>query len=164
MGRDWNKKRKESNDIPKQKQRKSFSKMKHPKKSVDYYDSSYITTLSGIEIHSNPKIKASPAEKRIRAFLKQNNIDYIREANIGGKFRYDFLLPKLMFLIEYDGEAYHRHPNQITNDKNKTDFAVEKGFTLFRFNKKHWGNLELHLEKLIWQYVMETRYPLIKAA
>jgi very-short-patch-repair endonuclease len=43
-------------------------------------------------------------------------------------------LPKFNLLLEYDGEFWHRLPNQIENDRLKNLIASKCGYKLVRIN------------------------------
>lgn len=125
---------------------------------IDNFKKNYIRTIDGVEIYAYPHFKPSEPEKRIRNYLRRKEIEYIREVNIGGEFRYDFLLPRFKFLIEYDGQKYHDSPSAMLNDQKKDKLAEQKGFVLFRLHKAHWKKLEQHVEDIILRGILERMY------
>ena len=58
-----------------------------------------------------PKCVASKGEKAIMEYFKTTNINYIKEHKIDGfKYRFDFYIPELNVVVEYDG---HHHFKSI---------------------------------------------------
>lgn len=65
------------------------------------------------EIHMTgsgcPICNISKGEQKIAKFLSYNNIDYIKEFKFkGSEYRYDFYLPDLNMIIEYDGVQHFK--------------------------------------------------------
>lgn len=101
-----------------------------------------------------PKCMESHGEQHIRNFLTSIDIEYIREKTFPdlkhkGRLRFDFYLPTLNLLIEYDG-VQHFEPMQrkgmtyqqaLNNfqanklrDNMKNEYCKAKGITLIRFS------------------------------
>jgi len=94
-----------------------------------------------------PTCCESNGENKIRTFLNENNIKYIKEKKFSNcinvkELPFDFYLPEYDVLIEFDG-VQHFNPinyfggidalnNQIINDKIKNDFARVNNFHLLR--------------------------------
>jgi very-short-patch-repair endonuclease len=72
--------------------------------------------------------------------LISNNIKFIREVEFDKcvnpktkqKLRFDFYIPSLNCLLEYDGLKYHSSKDQIYRDSIKNRFAKNNGFILIR--------------------------------
>ena len=89
----------------------------------------------------------SKGEEKIAFILRSNNIAYEAEKTFidlqKGKYRYDFYLPYLNILIEFDG-AQHLEFNQYFHknrqgfiqsqgrDRRKNSYALERGIPLYR--------------------------------
>lgn len=124
------------------------------------YGHEWETTISHRNVEGNgcPICLESKGEKKIRAYLENNKIDFIPQKMFkglkglgGGNLSYDFYLPKMNMLIEYQGKqheeftvgihkAMHDFKKQESHDRRKREYA-----------KKH--NLFL-LE--IWYFQFET--------
>ena len=108
----------------------------------DYSESNYINNVEPVKIickkhgpftqepyshyrgHGCPICKSSKGEFRVRNFLIDKKIEYKRQYQFkGSRYKYDFYLPKLNILIEYDG---------IQHFKAVKFFGGEKGFILTR--------------------------------
>ncbi len=101
---------------------------------------SHLSSNSGCPICSSSK-----GEIKIYDYLKKHKINFISEYIIphtDRQFRYDFYLPDLNILIEYDG-IQHFIPidffggkigleKRISSDKDKTILAKKEGFKLIR--------------------------------
>lgn len=118
-----------------------------------------------------PKCRKSYGEELIKQFLILNKIEYIRQYRLpvfktkGLKLRYDFYLPKLNILIEFDG-IQHFIPIEkwggLENlrktqmrDEIKNKFARTYNIPLLRISYKDESNAEKMLIKFIscyWQY------------
>lgn len=108
-----------------------------------------------------PLCNESKGEKKITYYLKNNNIQYVRQH----KFKecrnikplsFDFYLPQYNICIEFDGKQ-HYTPNkyfgghdaylkQKKRDNIKDDFCNKNGIKLFRIN--HNDNVETKLNEL----------------
>lgn len=110
-----------------------------------------------------PLCKISKGEDIIYRFLIKNKIEYKREYKINNyNFRYDFYLPKLNILIEYDGR---QHFDPIKNfggleglkitqkrDHIKNKLAKKYGYTLIRLNYKQFNTLKERLVLILTKY------------
>nr|DAX15726.1 MAG TPA: restriction enzyme [Caudoviricetes sp.] len=117
------------------------------------------------------KCCGSTSEEIIKQFLVLNKIEYIRQYRLpmfktrGLKLRYDFYLPKLNLLIEFDG-IQHFVPIEAwggleyfktvqTRDELKNKFAKIYDIPLLRISYKNKDNIEKLLINFIsyyWQY------------
>ena len=85
----------------------------------------------------------SKLETAVAILLKENNIQYIREKTYedlrGGKFRYDFYLPKLNTIIEVNGQQHYYEVwggrtgllKQQENDRRKISYALANKIIMF---------------------------------
>lgn len=102
--------------------------------------------------------RGSLGEAKIKEFLEHNGIDFIQQFMFDGYlFRYDFFIPELKMLIEYDGEQHFRPVEYFggeeafkrlqSNDRKKNKLAKEKGYLLMRISYKYFDMLEVHLAR-----------------
>ena len=85
----------------------------------------------------------SSYEEQVALILKKEHIKFQREKTYSdlkhGRYRYDFYLPTINFLIEIDGQ-YHFFPirgeqelkNQREHDRRKNSYALAHNIQLFR--------------------------------
>lgn len=110
-------------------------------------------------------IKSSIGEKNIEAILKENNISYEKEKTFlnfnypdtGGKPRFDFYLPELNRLIEFDGKQHYidtgwknQHINfKIRQEQDilKNDYTKSNKIDLVRI--PYWERDNITIEMLI---------------
>lgn len=89
-------------------------------------------------------------EKRIMQTLKDSQIDYIfqfRPENYS--MIYDFYIPNMNLLIEFDGVYWHSLEKVKERDREKTQYANKNGYNLLRFNENNLDSFEsLILEKI----------------
>ena len=104
----------------------------------------------------------SKGSRKIKEILTENNIDFTQEkrfndlifSDTGYKARFDFFLPKLNCLIEYDGrQHYHIGQGVYDNlekfnktkehDEIKNAYAKEKGITLIRIPYTEYNNITI---------------------
>lgn len=110
-------------------------------KDKDTIDRMRRNTLKQIE---NGKLYRSNTyiEKKVKEFLTEQKIEF-KHQYLLGYWSYDFFIPKNN-LIEIDGNYWHGKPGlyknlngtqikNIQNDKRKTEYAMQKGYTLKRF-------------------------------
>ena len=69
-------------------------------------------------------------------------------ANTNGYFRFDFYIPSINLVIEYDGE-HHNEEYFIWSDDVKNKFLQKNNVGLKRLNKKHFYNLRKEIRKLV---------------
>ena len=92
-----------------------------------------------------PICNGSISEKEIAWFLLYNNIDFIKEYSIPNskyyRYRYDFYIPSMNLLVEYDGIQHYialadwlepELEKKRERDRRKTQMAIDYGYTLFR--------------------------------
>ena len=121
--------------------------------------------ISGI----GKSVEPSFAENLIRNTLNSLNIEHVTEVSFYGlKFdtghyaRFDFYIPKMNLVIEYDGKEYHNTKDVKKRDKIKTLFCKNNGIGLIRLNKKHYSNIEVEILKAVKLHNTPTEQPKIK--
>lgn len=66
--------------------------------------------------------------------LKKTFKDLIWQYRIDGYHRvYDFYIPSLNIIIEYDGDYWHREEKYIKKDIKDTEKAIKEGYSIFRY-------------------------------
>lgn len=104
--------------------------------------------------------KSSLGEARVRKFLEANGIEYRDQFKIDGySYRYDFYLPDLNLLIEYDGEQHYRPVEFFggeeyfrktrERDQDKNFLAKTLGFRLIRIPFRSFDVIESFLSRAI---------------
>ena len=119
--------------------------------------------ISGI----GESVEPSFAENLIRTALNSLNIKHVTEVSFYGlKFdtgnyaRFDFYIPKMNLVIEYDGKEYHNTKEVKKRDRIKTQFCKSNGIGLIRLNNKHYANIEVEILKAIKLHNTPTKQPL----
>lgn len=121
--------------------------------------------IEGKHIHNIPKWFSAPisslhspsqAEIKISEQLIKYPIKWYNEVSFegfktenGGYYRFDFYIPSLNILIEYDGEKYHSTKEAIAKDKIKTEFCKTYSIKLVRYNKQHYYNIDTQIAGLL---------------
>lgn len=106
------------------------------------------------------RCSSSLGEAKTRLFLELRGIRYKDQYKVEGyPFKYDFYLPDLKILIEYDGEQHFRPIEyfggektfklQQRLDKKKDNIAEEEGLYLIRIPFTEYSNLEEFLSRAI---------------
>ncbi len=98
----------------------------------------------------------SKKEEKIEYLLQSANITYTREktfTDLGlGQMRFDFYLPSLNCLVEYDSmlhfkqiPKFHKTRKSFThaqeNDRRKNSFALARGIPLYRIPEWEFNNI-----------------------
>lgn len=111
----------------------------------------------------------SKGERQIRLFLKKKKIDFIIEKRFHDcknkrSLPFDFFLPSMNLLIEYDGkqhfepvqfknmtkeQAYNQFLSTKTNDSIKTNYAQRQDIKLLRISYKQYQIIDSILEENI---------------
>jgi len=120
--------------------------------------------------HGCPICNVSKGELKIIEFLKNNKIEYItqktfdecRNPKTNQKLRFDFYIPHIDLLIEYDGEQHFKSGitrNFIITDEDleytkykdgiKSEYAKQRGIKLIRIKYTEFKNIFSILEKEI---------------
>lgn len=105
-------------------------------------------------------INYSIGEKNIENLLQENNINYIREYKFQdfGQYRYDFYLPDLNRLIEFDGKQHYFEcggswdendnlEQRQSRDKVKNQYAISHNIDLIRI--PYWKRDSITIEMLL---------------
>lgn len=74
----------------------------------------------------------SPMEDLFKSELKQNNINFERQKEIG-RFKVDFFFSGADLIVEIDGEKYHSSPEQREKDRKRDSILMKKGYAVLRF-------------------------------
>lgn len=164
-------------------------KKAHPANAYDYSNANYIGSKKHIDLKCNkcsgtfsvlavnhrkgqgcPKCASSKGESAIMSFLDEYNISYEKEKSFPnlkdkGLLRYDFFIPTMNILIEFDGiqhykpikfngmdeeKALQKHKEVIKRDNLKNKYAIENGFLLKRIGYKQIENVDIILKKLFF--------------
>jgi len=111
-----------------------------------------------------PNCKRTKGEKRIGMILEENNINFIREYRFKDcKYKntlpFDFYLPELNILIEYDGKQHYEPVPHFggekafqetqERDKIKTEYCLENNIELIRIPYWNFYNIEEVLKPVI---------------
>ena len=115
-----------------------------------------------------PLCASSSGEKKLVLLFKKYSITFMREFSIYGYlYRYDFYLPDLNILVEYDG-LHHFKPIKFyggedffkkvkESDKAKNLLADAKGYDLIRIPYTRLDNLEDYLLTQLRRYIKYRR-------
>lgn len=106
------------------------------------------------------RCRSSLGEAKVKLFLELRGIRFKDQYKIEGyPFKYDFYLPDLGILIEYDGQQHFRPIEyfggektfrlQQRLDKKKNELAKDKGYDLIRIPFTEYHNLEEFLSRAI---------------
>ena len=115
----------------------------------------------------------SKGEQLIESILENENVRYQQEKIFtdlrNGKMRFDFFLPELGILLEYDGEGHFQqikkfYKNQQEfnhakqNDRYKNSYALSRGIPLYRI--PYWDINKITTLNDITQpqYLVQTRW------
>jgi very-short-patch-repair endonuclease len=101
-------------------------------------------------------------EKRISLWFKKHNIFFVEQKtfedlNVSKPLRFDFFIPSLNLLVEYDGQQHFRPAFGNENferikeyDCLKNNFAITHNINLLRISYKQKKNYETILQKAIF--------------
>ena len=106
----------------------------------------------------NPKgtVNGSRGEEKIKNILERYNIEYLSEFTFEdcryiNKLPFDFYIPSLNILIEYDGEHHFKEighynkeqfKNTLRNDNIKNNYALNNKISLIRIPYTDYNNIE----------------------
>lgn len=79
----------------------------------------------------------SVKEKEIRDILKGMNLRFYREVSFDMVKRFDFYIPLIDLVIEYDGGQHFNDLYQIKNDIEKEKILKRNNVKFIRYNKTH---------------------------
>jgi very-short-patch-repair endonuclease len=104
----------------------------------------------------------SAAEWQIINQLSLYNVEWYREVEFAdnkssdyGYYRYDFYLPTLGLVIEYDGVSSHATEKRKTADAAKNRFCKTAGLRMIRYDRTHFYRMSAVIEKLMMEYNIE---------
>ena len=107
----------------------------------------------------NPEIAMSPAEAMIAGILSMYKVEWYREVSFHnfrssdyGYYRFDFYIPSLKLVIEYDGKMFHNSPERRLVDQVKTEWCIANGLTVNRYTSKEYYSMATHIDKLMLSY------------
>lgn len=87
-------------------------------------------------------------EKEIMKVLKKSKLDYIFQFRPKDfSMIYDFYIPKMNLLIEFDGVYWHSLPEVKERDMKKTGYADKNNYILLRFNENNLINFQDAISK-----------------
>lgn len=108
-----------------------------------------------------PSCNSSKGENTIEIFLKDNNIEYLREYRFDNckdkrKLPFDFYLPNMNCIIEFHGDQHYNSyeyfgglktfENIQRRDKIKQDYCLENNIKYVEINKDNIDNLKYLLD------------------
>jgi hypothetical protein len=111
-----------------------------------------------------PICRSSKGEIKILNFLKNNNIEFIKNKKFKNcKFKnelpFDFYLPKYNTCIEYDGELHFKEVEKFggidklkyykNNDEIKNKYCLDNDINLIRINYDKFNDIESILKTII---------------
>lgn len=100
------------------------------------------------------RVEPSYSERMIMKRLKNEKFRFMQEVCFtscrspatGNHLRYDFYLPDMNILIEYDGKAYHEGEHVVERDAVKTKYARDFNIKLIRISGL--TNIDVAINKL----------------
>lgn len=109
------------------------------------------------------RCRGSTGENRIAKFLENNEIDFVSQFKLDGyRYRFDFLIPELNMLVEFDGEQHARpipffggveaYEQRKLNDEKKNQLAKKYGYLMVRISHNHFAEVEKYLLRTIDRY------------
>ena len=101
--------------------------------------------------------KPSPVESYIAKILKELDVEFFTEVSFQGLVfesiicfpRFDFFIPDLGLIIEYDSRKFHSKPQQIARDHIKTNFCIQHGISIIRLKTKDYKQLPEKITEII---------------
>lgn len=79
----------------------------------------------------------SSKEGEIHRILKSTNLTFYREVSFDLRKRFDFYIPLIDLVIEYDGGQHFNNFGQMDNDIEKEKMLTRLGVKLIRYNRTH---------------------------
>lgn len=90
------------------------------------------------------RLSKSPKEAEIAKILNGENLRYYREVSFDNRKRFDFYIPVIDLVIEYDGRQHFTEFKEINNDITKELLLQSLGIKYIRYNKTH--NLKTQIQ------------------
>ncbi len=115
----------------------------------------------------------SKGEQLIKSILENENVRYQQEKIFtdlrNGKMRFDFFLPELEILLEYDGAQhfqqiikFHRIQQEFNhakqNDRYKNSFALAHGYRLYRIPYWEMDNIKTFSDIIQEKFYVTTQW------
>jgi len=76
----------------------------------------------------------SQGELKLLVRLREAVGEVIHQFTVPNYHRvYDFYIPSLNLIVEYDGDYWHREDKYLAKDVKDTDKAIKRGFNVFRY-------------------------------
>lgn len=115
----------------------------------------------------------SKGEQLIKSILENENVRYQQEKIFtdlrNGKMRFDFFLPDLGILLEYDGAQhfqqvikFHRTQQEFNhakqNDRYKNSFALARGYRLYRIPYWEMDNIKTFSDIIQEKFHVTTQW------
>lgn len=104
----------------------------------------------------------SAAEWQIINQLSLYKVEWYREVEFDGNksseygyYRYDFYLPTLGLVIEYDGASSHATEKRKAADVAKNTFCSSVRLRMIRYDRTHFYRMPAVIEKLMIEYGIE---------
>jgi hypothetical protein len=83
------------------------------------------------------KFSGSFKEKEIAGILKEQNLRFYSEVSFDLKTRFDFYIPLIDLVIEYDGGQHFHDFKVMGRDIKKEQLLKQLGVKFIRYNKTH---------------------------
>lgn len=108
-----------------------------------------LCVLNGRKVFIRTKgFTPSPMEARVESVLKNSGLFYLKEVRFGAKhYYYDFFIPSLNLVIEYDGVDYHSNPSDVIRDAKKSQYLKDMGLNLECIDKTRFSELRILIQK-----------------
>jgi very-short-patch-repair endonuclease len=111
-----------------------------------------------------PGIAQSPAELKLAEELSRYDVEVFAEVAFHnfkssefGHYRYDFFLPAINLIIEYDSKQFHSDPERIAVDAVKTAYCWNNGITIKRLTNKHYYSMTTVVYDLMKSHQIRLR-------
>lgn len=130
----------EAKRVKTERQKKRWEERKSDPSFPDYIQRLSENRIQYIKEHgvNNPKKgRKTNIERKFINFLESYSIDYQYQYFLDGKY-YDFYIPSMNYLVETDGEYWHRFDHAIKNDLEKHQIAKARELKLLRITSEVW--------------------------
>ena len=105
-----------------------------------------------LKYKSHCGIEQSAGEIKVMEALTDLKISYKREVYFpdfktprGGHYRFDFVLPKIGVILEYDGKRYHKSK---VKDDIKDDYCKKNSIPIYRLSGNDYFNMKERISTL----------------
>lgn len=115
----------------------------------------------------------SKGEQRIADILQQNRIEFVQEKSFddlrGGRFRFDFYLPKQNIIIEFDGqqhfqlqEFFQKDRKELLayqeRDRQKNSYCLAHKIKLYRIPFWELDNINVYKDLFNKKFLVKDRW------